>query len=296
MNRRRFMQVFGGSLVTSRNAGESFSSIKNTVNDELRFLGHNNFPVRLILGYYGDGFRLEKEKITVIASRPSVGKSNLMQNLVQDVSMSQNILIGYFSHFRKPLLLDRMKAAQQILVASNVHSATERLTKFNIVIDDTPQVTLNELHTKIESMVRNHNIQLLAIDGFENIYVKNSSTDEAVSIVFSYLNEISQYLKIPILVTIGLNRNLEKRNDKRPRLTDINNYRVIEQSTGSIIYLYRDELYKEDSEYKGLAQITFEHKDGKGNDAILMVYDGKQSCFKNYKPYCLDEYNAEDWA
>jgi len=289
------MQLFGGALVATRKEGDSLASIKNIVDEEICFLDVDNLPDRLMLGYYSDDFRLEKGQVTVIASRPSVGKSNLMQNLVQDVFMSQNISIGYFSHVRKPLLLDRMIAAQQILGESDTHSANKRLSKSNVVINDTQQITMNELNAMIESMVQNHEIQLLAIDSFENIHVRDSSEDEAAAVVFSYLNEMSKYLNIPIVVTIRLNRNLEKRNDKRPRMTDINNYRVIEQSVGSIVYLYRDELYEINSEYKDLVEITFEHADGRNNGIILMEYDGKKSCFKRYKPYMIDEYNAEVW-
>ena len=295
MDRRNFMKLIGGSLAVSRKESESFNHMSNITNDKSYSHVINNRPDRLMLSYYNDEFRLEKGNVTVIASRPSVGRSNLIQNLVQDTFMSQDISIGYLSHVKKPFLLDRMIAAQQILGASDIYSTIDRLSKSNVVINDTQQITMNELENIIVSMVKNHNIQLLAIDGFENIYLKDRNHDETVSIVFSYLNVISKYLNIPIIVTTRLNRDLEKRNDKRPRLTDLNNYRVIEQSVATIIYLYRDDVYEQNSEYKGLAEITFEHADGRNNGVILMEYDGRQSCFKRYKPHMIDEYNSAAW-
>ena len=131
-------------------------------------------------------------------------------------------------------------------------------------------------------MVSKDNIELLVIDGFENIYIKNTKTEEAVSEVFPYLKKIAQDIDIPVLITVGLNRNLESRKDKSPRLTDFNNYRVIERNANSIIYLYRDDIYKENSQFKGLAHLIFENSDGRNNRTILLVFDGKNSCFKHY--------------
>ena len=179
--------------------------------------------------------------------------------------------------------MKRMVTAQKAISSSEVSAAIEKTSKLNIFIDDTPQISMDELLISIERMVRNNDIRLLAIDGFENIFIPNTNTDESVSLVFPYLKQLAQDLNIPVIITTALNRDLEKREDKFPRLTDLHNYRIIERSADSIAYIYRDEVYEENSQNKGMAVVKIVSSDGVNNSQKSMRFDGKNYCFRSYQ-------------
>ena len=82
-----------------------------------------------------------------------MGKSTLIQNIVQDVSITKNISIGYISHIKTPLLIENMVIAQKVFGASGINHAAEVVSTFNIIIDDRSQMTINELQLCIEEMV-----------------------------------------------------------------------------------------------------------------------------------------------
>lgn len=237
---------------------------------------------KLDMELYERNFLLENGQLMVIGARPSIGKSILIQNIVQKLFLFKNISIGYFSHMRKPLLIEKMVKCQRMISSSEFVYANDDNSTSNIVIDDTPQITMDELASSIEAMINKDNIQYLVIDGIDNIYIKNTNIDELISKVLPYLKKLALDLNIPIVISIGLNSNLENRSNKYPVLTDFDNYRAVEQNASVIVYLYRDEVYDENSHFKGLAHVRFENVDGRNNITNLMMFDGENSCFKHY--------------
>lgn len=234
------------------------------------------------MDFFEDNFLLEGGQLMIIGARPSIGKSILIQNIVQNIFLSNNISIGYFSHIRKPLLIEKIFNSTKMIYASGIIFSADDNTDKSIVIDDTPQITMEELKLSTEMMIDEYDVQFLAIDGIENIYIKNTNIDELISNVLPFLKNLAQELDIAIVISIGLNRNCEKRNNKYPVLTDFDNYRAIEQNSNVIVYLYRDEVYSENSDYKGLIHIRFENEDGRNNRVELMTFDGANSYLKPY--------------
>lgn len=177
----------------------------------------------------------------------------------------------------------RMVSAQRIIGASELSAAAEETSKLNVIIDDTLYITMDELLLSINVMVRNNDIRLLAIDGFENIFIKGANTDEAALKVFPYLKQLSQELNIPFIITVRLNRDLENRKDNYPRLTDLHNYRIVERCADSIAYLYRDEVYEENSEYEGTAVVKIVSSDGAVYSNKMLRFERMNFCFRPYQ-------------
>ena len=150
MNRRHFMHFLSGSLFMTWESSDAVGYISNSHNDKNVIPHRYNKSTRFSNGYYDIDFGLEKGKVTVIGGRPSMGKSTLIQNIVQHVSITENIPIGYFSHIRKPLLIEKMIVSQKVFGASETDHAAEVVSTFNIIIDDRSQITMNELQLRIE--------------------------------------------------------------------------------------------------------------------------------------------------
>ena len=258
MNRRLFMQVTTGVLSSITHTRPLFGGGHRSVDINHHFIkgdveSMNNYRYDL------DGIFIENDRIDVeldraqfivIAGRPCMGKSILIQNIAQHVSMSKKVSIGYFSEGKISHLINRMINAQQVLSESDIGNALNELMQFNIVIDDTSQLTMEELDKSITKMVNDQHIRLLLIDSIDNIYIKKSTPDEKVAEVVQYLKKLSQRLHIPVIISVGLNDDVYDRKGKHPKLTDLVNYRMAERLADSITYLYRDEVYEENSIYK----------------------------------------------
>lgn len=237
---------------------------------------------KLDMELYERNFSLENGQLMVIGARPFIGKSLLIQNIVQNLSSSKNISIGYFSHIRKPALIDKMVNCHKKVSSSEFVCPTDKNRINKIIIDDTPQITIGELDRSIKEMIDKDDIQLLAIDGIENIHMENKKFDELTLRGLYFLKKLAIDLDIPIVISIGLNSNCEDRDNKYPVLTDFYNYRAVEEYANVIVYLYRDEVYDEHSAYRGLAHVRFENSDGRNDRSILMTFDAMNSCFKHY--------------
>lgn len=222
---------------------------------------------------------LNRAQLIVVAARPSMGKSVLIRNIAQHMSMSGEVSIGYFSEQKIPSLVNMMLLTQKELSQSDMELAQRMVSRYSIVIDDASQITMQELDMSIKAKVSDKDIQLLLIDSIDNIYIPNAKPEEKMAEVVLYLKRISRTLQIPVIISIGLNEDVYEREDKRPILTDIVNYRMIDSYADSVTYLYRDEVYHESSEHEGLVLIS--SVDRCGRSSTLMRLDRSTLCLKS---------------
>jgi len=126
-----------------------------------------------------------------------------------------------------------------------------------LFIDDTSSLSIVTLRAKARRMKRKHNIGLIVIDYLQlmEMDAKNDNLNQAIGKITRALKLLAMELQVPIVLLSQLNRDLEKRVNKRPRMSDLRESGAIEQDADLILFIYRDEVYNEDSPYEGMAEI-----------------------------------------
>lgn len=194
---------------------------------------------------------LNKSELIVIASRPAMGKSTLALNIAANVATDEKIPVALFNlELSKEQCIERM-IAQKSLVninkvkTNNVNDDESNQVKTTIIeladapiyIDDTPSISIQELREKSFKLKEEKNIGLVLIDYLQLI---NDSEDENIC---TSLKNLAIELDVPVIVTSQLTTEIDKREDKRPRLSDVNS--VVEQESDVVMFLYSEDNNRE---------------------------------------------------
>ena len=213
---------------------------------------------------------LNKSDLVLVAARPAMGKSAFALNMAMNVAKKYKKTVAVFNlEMSREQLALRLLASEGFLDMSKLTTgklseeewgklcmASASLSQSDIRIDDNPSVTVADINAKCRRL---DNLGLVVIDYLQLMqgsgYGKNS--DNRVTVV----GEISRALKImakelnvPVVCLSQLSRAVEGRTDKRPILSDLRESGAIEQDADSVMFLYRDDYYHENSEDKGLAE------------------------------------------
>ena len=213
---------------------------------------------------------LNKSDLLLVAARPAMGKSAFALNMAMNVAKKYNKTVAVFNlEMSREQLVIRLLASEASIEMQKLSTgklseeewgklcmASAALSQSDIRIDDNPSVTVADINAKCRRL---DNLGLVVIDYLQLMqgsgYGKNS--DNRVTVV----GEISRSLKImakelnvPVICLSQLSRAVESRQDKRPILSDLRESGAIEQDADSVMFLYRDDYYNENSEDKGLAE------------------------------------------
>ena len=168
-------------------------------------------------------------------------------------------------------------------------SAVSMLSDTRIFIDDTPALTPTDLRARCRRLKREHDLGLVVIDYLQLMQVPGTKENRATEIseISRALKALSKELRVPVVALSQLNRSLEQRPNKRPVMSDLRESGAIEQDADVILFIYRDEVYNEDSPDKGKAEIII----GKQrNGPIGMVTLTFLSHITKFEDYAADGY------
>ena len=250
---------------------------------------------------------LQPTDLIIIAGRPSMGKTSLAMNIAASAAIKNQVPVAVFSMEMSDmqLVLRLFSSLGQIhqnklrsgkLEAQdfiNLQSAMSMLKKANIFIDETPSLSPTELRARARRMKREHDIGLILVDYLQLMQVHGSKENRATEIgeISRGLKALAKELKVPVVAMSQLNRALEQRPNKRPLMADLRESGAIEQDADLILFIYRDEVYNEDSADKGLAEIIIgKHRNG-ATDQFKLTFQGEFLRFRDYTPdrYGIDE-------
>lgn len=244
---------------------------------------------------------LQAGDLIVVASRPSMGKTVFAMNVVEAVAIKSNIPVLVFS-MEMPAeslvmrMLSSLGSIDQYKVRTGqlkdddwprITHAIGMLSETKLYIDDTPALTPGEIRSRTRRLAREHGgLGLIVIDYLQLMHVpgtkENRSTE--ISEISRSLKALAKELNIPIIALSQLNRSLEARTDKRPQMSDLRESGAIEQDGDLITFIYRDEVYHEDSPDKGKAEIIIaKHRNGPIGKVIL-TFRGQYTRFDNFSP------------
>ncbi len=265
-------------LVQRRNTGE-FVPIRQIVMnamDSIEKASHNKGNVTgVATGFLDLDYRtagMQPSDLILVAARPSMGKTAFVLNIAQYVAFKQAKTVAIFSlEMSKEQLVNRLfsmesKVDSQHLRTGNLSDVEwEKLIesagaigKSNLIIDDTPGISISELRSKCRKYKLEHNLEMIIIDYLQLMSGSGRSTDsrqQEISDISRSLKALARELNVPVLALSQLSRAVEQRPDHRPMLSDLRESGAIEQDADVVMFIYRDDYYNKDTEKKGIAEI-----------------------------------------
>lgn len=265
-------------LVQRRNTGE-FVPIRQVVMnamDNIEKASRNKGNVTgVATGFLDLDYRtagMQPSDLILVAARPSMGKTAFVLNIAEYVAFKQNKTVAIFSlEMSKEQLVNRLfsmesKVDSQHLRTGNLSDAEwEKLIesagiigKSNLIIDDTPGISISEMRSKCRKYKLEHNLEMIIIDYLQLMSGSGKSSDsrqQEISDISRSLKALARELHVPVIALSQLSRAVEQRPDHRPMLSDLRESGAIEQDADVVMFIYRDDYYNKDTEKKGIAEI-----------------------------------------
>ncbi|MFT4562649.1 MAG: replicative DNA helicase [Gammaproteobacteria bacterium] len=214
---------------------------------------------------------MQPSDLIIVAGRPSMGKTAFAVNIAQNAAVKDKLPVAIFSmEMPSEQLAMRMLSSIGRIDQHKVRTgklgdddwprlthAVGILSEVNLFIDDTPALSPGELRTRCRRLAREHGLGLVVVDYLQLMQVHGSKENRATEIseISRSLKALAKELQVPVVALSQLNRSLEQRTDKRPVMSDLRESGAIEQDADVIMFIYRDEVYDEDSPDKGIAEI-----------------------------------------
>jgi replicative DNA helicase len=176
-------------------------------------------------------------------------------------------------------------------------SAIGMLNEAPLFIDDTPALTPTELRARARRLKREHGLSLIVIDYLQLMQGNGKSSENRateISEISRSLKALAKELDVPLIALSQLNRSLEQRPNKRPVMSDLRESGAIEQDADVIVFIYRDEVYNEDSPDKGKAEIIIGKQRNGPIGTVALTFQGKFTRFENFAPSYYDEYGENE--
>lgn len=239
---------------------------------------------------------LHPSELIILAGRPSMGKTSLCLGIADYVSITQKLPSGLFSlemsqrelglrllSLRTRIDLHKIRTGRLIDEDwDHIFDAQQLIRSAPFYIDDTPALQLLELRAKARRLKREKDIQLLLIDYLTLIRPNQRYDSEyrEVTEISRSLKALAKELDMPILVLSQLNRDCEKRADKRPQLSDLRASGAIEQDADVVLFIYRPEVYGIEGT-EGLAEIIIGKQRNGPTGSVQLAFLKEYTRFEN---------------
>jgi replicative DNA helicase len=287
----------------------SFFSIKDLVWESMKTIESLKSRVDGITGV-ATGFTdldrmtggLQPADLIVVAGRPSMGKTSFALNIAQYAAVAGDgettLPVGVFSlEMSKEQLAMRLLSSEAEVEFFKIRSgglkeeertslgrAAGKLYGAPLYIDDTPALSILDLRARARRLKKEHGLALLVVDYLQLMRGRTSNLDrreQEISEISRSLKALAKELNVPVIAISQLNRMVEQREDKRPRLSDLRESGAIEQDADVIIFIYRDVVYNKDSKEPNTAEIIVgKQRNGPVGDVRLAFRD-KYTTFAN---------------
>ncbi len=243
---------------------------------------------------------LQGGDLIIVAGRPSMGKTTLAVNMAENAAIGGKVPTAIFSMempaqqlaFRMISSLGRVDQTHLRTGRfpdedwSRINTAVQLMSEAPVYIDDTPGLSPTEIRARARRLQREHGLGLIVVDYLQLMQVPGNKENRATEIseISRSLKALAKELNLPVIALSQLNRGVEQRTDKRPVMSDLRESGAIEQDADLIIFIYRDEVYNQDTPRKGIADITIaKQRNGPIGDFPL-TFVGRYTKFENFVP------------
>lgn len=294
-------------LVQGRAASEDFTPIKDVALEALQSIqdaaANNGNITGLSTGFRDLDYRtagLQNSDLILIAARPAMGKTAFVLNIAEHVAMYNHVPTAIFSlempkiQLAKRLVSMNSKVDSQHIRTGNLEDDEwAKITESSIIlgesslfIDDTMGISINELRSKCRKLKMEHDLGLIIIDYLQlmsgSSSNKNISRQQEVSDISRSLKALAREINCPVIALSQLSRDVEKREDKRPILSDLRESGAIEQDADVVMFLYRDEYYNKDaSTSKGITEVIIGKQRNGSTCTVKLKWLGQYTKFAN---------------
>ena len=240
-------------------------------------------------------------ELTIIAARPSMGKTAFSLNIASHVVLRQKKTLAYFSlEMEKASLMNRMIASEARISMSDIRTGrisneqwpklittASGISESHIFIDDTSGISPFEIRARCRRLKARYGLDVIMIDYLQlmDLKLKVESRERAVAEISKSLKSIAKELKVPVIALAQLNRGVESRADRRPMLSDLRESGSIEQDADVIMMLYRDDYYdKGDAEKFGNAEVIIGKQRNGATGTVPLRFEPQFNRFKDAEP------------
>lgn len=242
---------------------------------------------------------LQSSDLVIIAGRPSMGKTTFAMNIAEHVAIKSRLPVLIFS-MEMPgesivmRMLSSLCRIDQLRIRTGkladddwprISSTVSMLTDAPMYIDDTPGLSPAEMRARARRLAKEHGqLGLIVVDYLQLMQVpgNNENRTAEISEISRSLKGLAKELKVPVIALSQLNRGLEQRTDKRPVMSDLRESGAIEQDADLIVFIYRDEVYNENSPDKGTAEIIIAKQRNGPIGKTRLTFMGQYTCFENF--------------
>jgi replicative DNA helicase len=252
---------------------------------------------------------LQPADLIIVAGRPSMGKTTIAMNMAENIAIKGDKPVAVFSmEMPGDSLAMRMMSSLGRIDQHKVRtgkldddewprltSAINLLAETKLFIDDTPALTPTEVRSRARRLMREHGqLGLIVLDYLQLMQSPSSGENrvQQISDISRGLKALAKELNVPVVALSQLNRNLEQRPNKRPVMSDLRESGAIEQDADLIVFVYRDEVYNEDSPDKGIAEVIIGKQRNGPLGTVRLTFLGQYTRFENFAG---PAYNSADY-
>lgn len=296
-------RVFYIAEQNHRGAGPiEINQLLASTTDRIDMLYHNKGQLTGVatgfLDFDGMTCGLQKGDLIIVAGRPSMGKTTFAMNIVEYAALKcdKPALVFSMEMPAESLTMRMMSSLGRIdqhRIRSGhltdedwprITSAVGMLSQSKLYIDDTPALTPTEVRSRARRVARKHEgLSLIMIDYLQLMQTsgKNENRATEISEISRSLKALAKELSVPVIALSQLNRSLEQRHDRRPVMSDLRESGAIEQDADLIAFIYRDEVYNDESNEKGVAEIIIGKQRNGPIGKVRLKFHGQYTRFDN---------------
>jgi len=244
---------------------------------------------------------LQRSDLVIVAGRPSMGKTSFAMNIAEHVAVKEQLPVAVFSMemSNEQLAMRLISSLAEVNLQSvrtgnltdddwpKIIKAVSQLSEAPLFIDETPALSPTELRSRARRLAREKGqLGLIVVDYLQLMQIPGNKENRVneVSEIARSLKSLAKEVNVPVMALSQLNRSLEQRTNKHPVMSDLRESGEIEQSADLIIFIYRDEVYNEDSADKGIAEIIIGKQRNGPIGIVRLAFQGSVTQFKNYIP------------
>ncbi|GIX46642.1 MAG: replicative DNA helicase [Candidatus Tectimicrobiota bacterium] len=241
---------------------------------------------------------LQPADLIIIAGRPSMGKTAFCLNIAQHVGIRVGRPVAIFSlEMAKEQLVMRMLCAEARIDSAKLRTgflrredwpvltkAAGALSEAPIFIDDTPEQSALDIRAKARRLrAELGDLALVIIDYLQLMQARTrtESRQQEISEVTRALKSLAKELQVPVVALSQLSRAVEQRRPPRPQLSDLRESGAIEQDADVVVFIYRDEVYHEDSPKKGIAELIIGKQRNGPTGVVELTFLREYARFEN---------------
>jgi len=290
--------------VTERRITSNFAKISDVLQDTMNDIGRVYESKKAITGI-ATGFTdldetmtgIHDSELIIIASRPSMGKTSFALNIANHVALREKMPVLFFSlempatQLGMRLLCIEAEVDSQRVRTGHIKSeelnklfqASGKLGKSLLFIDDSPSINILQLRAKARRMAQREKLGLVIVDYLQLITsLSKTERHQQIAEISMSLKQIARELAVPVVALSQLSRAVETRTDQRPQLSDLRESGAIEQDADVVMFLYREERVKKETEKKGIAEIIISKQRNGPIGSFELFFWEQYTKFGNY--------------